>query len=154
MPQRPDLSFTWTLRYVGWAFCTIADDHSQARVVASDITFGPEYLLRAVASLADSTDARADFEGEGRVCRWLFLRDGADVDIRLVSVPDSESSDSEGAVIWAGRHSVRALADAIVGGFDRALSALGDDAYREQWGRAFPNADVEALRAAHLTGEL
>jgi hypothetical protein len=26
------LSFTWELRYRGWAFCTISDDHSQAEV--------------------------------------------------------------------------------------------------------------------------
>jgi hypothetical protein len=46
------VSFTWTLRYQGRAFCAIADDHGQAEVIASDITGGPEYLLRAVTSLA------------------------------------------------------------------------------------------------------
>ena len=46
------LSFTWTLRHHGWAFCAIADDHGQAEAVASYVTGGPEYLLRAVTALA------------------------------------------------------------------------------------------------------
>lgn len=71
----------------------------------------------------------------------------------VLSRPDSRCSDSEGFVIWSGCHSVYALAGAIVDGFDRARSELGKDAYRAQWGRAFPHADVEAIRAAQLACE-
>ena len=50
------LSFIWTLRYRGWAVCTISDDHSQAEAIASDITGGPEYLLRAVKSVTQGAE--------------------------------------------------------------------------------------------------
>ena len=150
------LSFTWTLQFdaVGWAVCTIADGHGQAEASASDVTGGPEYLLRAITSLVrGAAEARAEFEAEGPAFRWFFRRDGTDAEIRLVEAPDSRCPDSEGFVIWSGRHSVYALAGAIVDGFDRARSELGEDAYRAQWGRAFPHADVQALRAAQLAGE-
>jgi hypothetical protein len=141
------LSFTWTLQFdaVGWAVCTIADEHGQAEASASDVTGGPEYLLRAITSLVrGAAEARAEFEAEGPVFRWFFRRDGIDAKIRLVEAPDSRCQDSD---------SVYAFAEAIVDGFDRARSELGEDAYRAQWGRAFPHADVEALRAAQLAGE-
>lgn len=149
-----DLSFTWSLRDVGWAVGTIADGHGQAEAIASYVTGGPEYLLRAVASLASgAADTRAEFEAEGQVFRWFFHRDGTYVDIRLAEAPDTRSPDTGSSVIWSGRHSVPALAVTIVGAFDRALSELGDEAYQAQWGRAFPHADVEALRATQLAGE-
>src|ERR1700734_1736803 len=89
------LSFTWTLRYQGWAFCAIADDHGQAEAVASDVTGGPEYLLRAVTSLAcGAATARAEFEAEPTAFRWFFQRDGTDTEIRLVAAPDRGSPDT------------------------------------------------------------
>jgi hypothetical protein len=144
------LTFTWVLRYQGWAFCIIADDHGQAEVFASDVTGGPEYLLRAVTAIAlGAPTARAEFDGEGIVFRWFFQREGFDADIRLVQAADRRGSpDSEGSVVWSGRHAVDALAWAILDGFERAVSELGEDSYRAQWGRAFPSDDVEALRTA------
>jgi hypothetical protein len=143
------LTFTWTLRYQGWAFCTVADDHGQAEVIASDITGGPEYLLHAVTSLAQgAASARAEFEAEPTAFRWFFRRDGSDAETRLVRAADSSSPDSEGSVIWSGRHSIDALARAILDGFDQAVSELGEDNYRVQWGRPFPREHVEALRGA------
>jgi hypothetical protein len=143
------LSFSWTLRHHGWAFCTVADDHGQAEAVASHVTGGPEYLLRAVTSLAQgATSARAEFEAEPTAFRWFFQRDGSDVEIRLVRATDRSSPDSEGSVIWSGHHTIDTLAQAILDGFDQAVSELGGDNYRTQWGRAFPRSDVEALRSA------
>ena len=142
------LSFTWTLRYQGWAFCSIADDHGQAEAIASDITGGPGCFLRAVTSIAQGAAAAAEFEAEGAVFRWLFQRNQADAEIRLVKAADSSTPDSDGIVIWSGHHPVADLASAVLTGFDQAVSELGEDSYRTQWGRAFPRADVEALRAA------
>jgi hypothetical protein len=143
------LSFTWELRYRGWAFCTISDDHSQAEAVASDVTGGPEYLLRAVTSIAQGAEsARAAFEAEPTEYRWSFQRCGSDVDIRLARAPDRSSPDSEEIVIWSGRYAIETLARAILDGFDDAVSELGEENYGSQWGRAFPRDDVEALRAA------
>ena len=38
------LSFIWTLRYRGWAVCTISDDHGQAEAIASDTGGVPSTL--------------------------------------------------------------------------------------------------------------
>jgi hypothetical protein len=43
---------------------------------------------------------------------------------------------------------VAGLAYAVLTGFDQAVSVFGEDSYRAQWGRAFPHADMDALRAA------
>jgi hypothetical protein len=143
------LSFSWTLRYQGWAFCTIADDHGRAEAIASYITGGPEYLLRAVTSIVQgAATASAEFEAEGPVFRWFFQHDGSDTEIRLVEAADSASPDIAGSVKWSGRHSTSILARAILAGFDQAVSELGEENYRAQWGRPFPRSDVEALRAA------
>jgi len=67
------LSFIWTLRYRGWAVCTISDDHGQAEAIASDVTGGPEYLLRAVKSVTQgAATAHAEFEAEPTAFRWFF----------------------------------------------------------------------------------
>ena len=145
----PGLRFTWMLRYQGWAFCTIADDHGQAEAIASDITYGPEDLLDAVTSLAQgAATARAEFEGEPTAFRWFFKRDGTHTEIRLVKAPDRDSPDSEGSVIWSGRHSIDALARAILAAFHQAVSDLGSDNYRAQWGRPFPASHIETLQIA------
>src|SRR5271154_3261582 len=90
------LSFTWELRYRGWAFCTISDDHSRAEVTASDVTGGPEYFLRAVTAITQGAEtAQAAFEAEPTEFRWSFRRSDSDVEIRLSKAPDRSSSDSE-----------------------------------------------------------
>jgi hypothetical protein len=150
------LSFTWTLRHMGWAYSTIADDHGQAEAIASYVTGGPEYLLRAVTSMVQgAATASAQFEAEGPVFRWFFQRAGSDTEIRLVRAPDSASPDIAGSVKWSGHHSAGILARAILAGFDQAVSELGEENYHAQWGRPFPRSDVEALRAAyHQTTEV
>ena len=124
------LSFIWTLRYRGWAVCTISDDHSQAEAIASDITGGPEYLLRAVKSVTQGADRYAEFEAEPTAFRRFFQRCGSDVKIRLAKAPDRNSSDSEDIVIWSGCYTIDALARAVLNGFDNAVSELGEENYR------------------------
>jgi len=143
------LSFTWGLRYRGWAFCTISADHSQSEAIASDVTGGPEYLLRAVTSITQGAEsAQAAFEAELTEFRWFFRRCGSDVKIRLAKSPDRSSPASEEIVIWSGFYAVETLARAVLDGFDYAVSEIGEENYRSQWGRDFPRDDVEALRAA------
>jgi hypothetical protein len=59
----PDVRLIWTLRYHGWAFCSVMDDDASAEAVASQVTDGPEQLLRAVARVVlYETDTQAEFE--------------------------------------------------------------------------------------------
>lgn len=143
------LSFTWKLRYQGWAFCTISDDRSLAKASASDLTRGPEDLLRAVTAITQGArTARAAFEAEPTQFRWLFQRRDSNVDISLAKAPDRSSPESAESVIWIGSHAVGALARSVLEGFYQALLEIGEESYRSQWGRAFPRDDVEALSNA------
>ncbi|MEU3794725.1 hypothetical protein AB0F07_33865 [Streptomyces fructofermentans] len=143
------LAITWTLWSHGWAAVAVADRDGEAKAVASYVTDGPEQFLHAVARLVlGDEETRAELEGEPQVYRWFFRRDGSEVDIRLVVAEDDRAPDSAGTVLWAGRHTVAALARSAVGAFDRIAYELGADAYAAQWGRPFPHNELEALRGA------
>ncbi|MFC9911064.1 hypothetical protein [Streptomyces sp. NPDC059862] len=143
------LTITWTLRHHGWAFCKVADDKGEVEVFASYVTDGPEQFLHAVTRLAlMDTETRAEFEGEPQVYRWLFRREGADVDIHLLRAGNSLKPDSSGVVLWSSRHTITTLVRAALRAFDQVAYELGEDGYASQWGRPFPRADLEALRTA------
>ncbi|MGY6024660.1 hypothetical protein [Streptomyces spinosirectus] len=143
------LTITWTLRRHGWAFCKVADDKGEVEVFASYVTDGPEQFLHAVTRLAvTDTEARAEFEGEPQVYRWLFRRKGADVDICLLRADDSRKPDSSGVALWSSRHTITTLRRAALRAFDQVAYELGEDGYASQWGRPFPRAEVETLRTA------
>ncbi|MDV9172331.1 hypothetical protein R6V09_19775 [Streptomyces sp. W16] len=143
------LTITWTLRHHGWAFCTVTDDQSEAEVFASYVTDGPEQFLRAVTRLMlMDKEARAEFEGEPQVYRWLFRREGTDADIRLLRANNSQTPDNSGVVLWSSRQTITALRRAALRAFDQVTHDLGEEGYASQWGRPFPRAELEALRAA------
>lgn len=143
------LSITWTLHSHGWAFIKVADEHGEVEVIASYVTDGPERFLYAIARLVlGDDDTRAELEGEPQVYRWFFHRDGPDVDIRLLRADDYQAPDSSGTVLWSARHTVTALARSAVRAFDRLTHEVGEAAYESQWGRPFPQTELEALRAA------
>jgi len=142
----------WTVRNHGWAFCSVADDHADAEVIASYVTDGPEQLLSAVARVVlYETDTQAEFQAEPTVYRWFFHRDGATVAIRLVEAPDSSTPENTGTVIWSSRQPITTLARTIVRAFDAVATEHGDAGYQTLWGRPFPRHELEALRAAWRT---
>ncbi|GAP47143.1 hypothetical protein [Streptomyces azureus] len=143
------LAITWTLGSQGWAVVKVADDHGEAEAIASYIADGPEQFLYAVARLVlGDEETRAELEGEPQVYRWFFHRDGSVVDVRLVLADDAQAQDRSGAVLWAGRHTIKALARSAVRAFDRVDHEQGEEAYEAQWGRPFPRTELEALRTA------
>ncbi|MFJ9544281.1 hypothetical protein ACIRPX_44750 [Streptomyces sp. NPDC101225] len=143
------LTITWTLRHHGWALCKVADDKGEVEVFASYVTDGPEQFLHAVTRLVlTDTEARAEFEGEPQAHRWLFRREGDDVDICLLRADDSRKPDSSGVVVWSSRHTITTLGRAALRAFDQVAYELGEDGYASQWGRPFPRAEVETLRTA------
>ncbi|MGC5005739.1 hypothetical protein [Streptomyces sp. DT203] len=143
------LTFTWTLRHQGWAYCKVADDQGEATVIASDITLGPERFLDAITKMAvTDTETRAEFEGEPQVSRWFFKRDDSDVAIRLMLASDRDAPDTSGTVIWSSRQPITVLCQAVIDAFDQAVQELGEAGYREQWGRPFPRNELEELRTA------
>ncbi|MFG2758072.1 hypothetical protein [Streptomyces wuyuanensis] len=142
------LMITWTLHSHGWALVKVGDDQGEAEVIASYITDGPEQFLSVARLVLGDEDTRAELEGEPRVHRWFFHRDGSWVDVHLVRADDNRVPDSSGTVLWSGRHTIAALARSAVRAFDRIDHELGEEAHEAQWGRPFPRTEREALRTA------
>lgn len=143
------MSFTWTLAGHGWADCTVADDHAEAEATASYISAAPEDLLTAVARLiAGAKQARAQFEAEPTAYRWIFYREGDDVWIQLLQLPDRGRHDKAGTEIWSSWQTTDTLARAIIRGFDEAARKYGESGYHGKWGSPFPRIELEALRNA------
>ncbi|MEU1446994.1 hypothetical protein [Streptomyces mirabilis] len=142
------LTITWTLRHQGWAYCAVRDDQGEAVAIASDITGGPEQLLRAlVALLRGADEAQAEFEAEPQVFRWFFRQVESKAHIRLVLADDHEAPADAGTLLWEGRHPITAFAQAAVSAFDHVADELGDEEYASQWGRPLPRPDLDTLRA-------
>lgn len=143
------MSFAWRLAGHGWADCTVADEHAEAGATASYISAAPEELLTAVTRLiAGEQQARAQFEAEPGAYRWIFRREGNEVSVRLLQLPDSGGHDEAGTELWSTRQATDTLARAIIRGFDQVAHACGESGYRDQWGSPFPRTELEALRNA------
>lgn len=143
------MSLTWTLHHHGWAVCLVADQQAEVEAIASYVTGGPEQLLTAVANVVNgATAARAEFEAEPVVYRWIFQRNGSDVEIRLLEVPSNRLPDRAGTVIWASSQSIDTLARVVVRAFDAVVTRYGEDGYEMTWGRPFPSSELKALRTA------
>ncbi|MBR7839073.1 hypothetical protein KDL01_37755 [Actinospica durhamensis] len=143
------LRLTWALSGDGWADCTVADQDAEARLETSHIASVPEDLLTAVARLLISeTETRADFETEPAAFRWIFKREGDDVSIRLLQLPDRRSHDREGTELWTSRQPADTLARAVIRCFDNVVDTYGESGYHRAWRRSFPHFELEALRAA------
>jgi hypothetical protein len=137
-----DLRLTWTLTGRGWASCAIGDSQAEVVLTASYVSAAPEELLTAVARLlAGGTQAEARFEAEPSVFRWIFTREGAEVSIRVLQLPDRLAAETE---IWRTRQPLHTLARVTVRCFDDVARKYPE--YDDLWGRPFPHSTLETLR--------
>jgi hypothetical protein len=127
----------------------VADAEGDAVVVASYVTDGPEQFITAVARVVlGASQARAEFEAEPIVYRWLFDRDNGHVQIRLLQLPSRGSRDDVGDIVWASRQPVDVVARAVVRAFDAVETEHGEVGYQAMWGRPFPSFELRALHDA------
>lgn len=132
----------WILSGRGWARCLVSDDNSSAEIEASYISAAPEDLLTAVTRVVlGEPETTVQFEAEPEAFRWVFLRDGRSVGVRLLHLP-------QGTEVWVGTQDIAALGRVFVRCFDEAARVYGVDGYQAMWGRPFPTFELEALRAA------
>ncbi|MFE3758685.1 hypothetical protein ACFXO9_30655 [Nocardia tengchongensis] len=109
------MSIHWQLEDFGWANVRVSDENMEATAVASYVTGAPQYLLRAVTDIVRGVpEARAEFEAEPTVYRWLFRRQGNEIDIRLLEVanydlPTRQESNAGAAVKPSGRSPPRCV---------------------------------------------
>ena len=149
-PPWDQLSFGWALREftTGWAECTIGDQFAVARMNASDLGRGPGHLLRAVtAILLGAAYAATELFAEPVCYRWIFRRSDLGAEIQILRLPDRDLPDDAGSPIWASRQRLDVIGRAVVSGFDRLATQIGEEEYRNRWGRPFPSAELEALRS-------
>ncbi|WP_327141079.1 hypothetical protein [Nocardia sp. NBC_01327] len=140
------MSIHWQLEHFGWANVRVSDENIEATAVASYVTGAPQYLLRAVTDIVRGLpEARAEFEAEPTVYRWLFRRQGNEIDIRLLEVANYDLPDSSGIQLWRSRQNVWALAASVCICFRDVLRDYGFRGYLDQWGHPFPRTELEAL---------
>lgn len=146
------MSFSWRLRGDGWAGCVVADDRARAEATASYVSAAPEALLTAVTRLVlGATEVEARFEAEPTGYRWRLRRDGDDVWIQLLRLPDGGWPDDAGVEIWSSRQTVETLGRAIIRGFDEVARCYGERGYHRAWHSPFPRDELERLRTAWRT---
>lgn len=142
------LSMTWSV-HAGWADVTIADYQAEIGVDASYISAAPEDFLTALARLVlGDNETRAQFMAEPTTFRWIFCREGTDVRILLLELPDGRTKDSAGTEIWSSRQRIDTLARVVIRCFDEAARKYGESGYLDEWRRPFPRIELDALRAA------
>jgi len=88
------------------------------------------------------------FEAEPTVVRWIFFREGADVWVQLLRLPDRDRHDKAGFQIWSSWQTVDTIARAFISGFDAVAAEYGESRYQDKWGHPFPSTELEKLRAA------
>ncbi|MGW5106670.1 hypothetical protein [Nocardia sp. NPDC004123] len=140
------MSIDWELEDFGWANVRVSDENTDATAVASYVTGAPQYLLRAVTDIVRGLpQAHAEFEAEPTVYRWLFRRQGNEIDIRLLEVANYDLPDSSGTQLWHSCQTVWALAASVCICFRDVLRRYGFQGYLDRWGYPFPRSEVEAL---------
>jgi hypothetical protein len=132
-----------SLNGAGWADVVVADHQAEATAEASHITTAPEDFLTAVARLVlGDNETRVQFEAEPTAFRWIFYREGNDVWIRLLELPNGRKHDKAGTEIWASWQTVNTLARAVTRCFDDVLYKYGESGYRGKWNEHFPRSEL------------
>jgi hypothetical protein len=142
------LSMTWNV-HAGWADVTVADYQAEAQVDASYISAAAEDFLTAVARLVlGDNDTRVQFMAGTTTFRWFFCREGTNVSIRLLELPDGRKNDSAGTEIWSSQQNIDTLSRVVIRCFDKVARKYGENGYLDEWRRPFPRLELEALRTA------
>ena len=102
--------------------------------------------------MVGENETRAQFEAEPTAFRWIFHRDGSNVWIRLLELPDGRRHDNAGTEIWSSWQTVDTVARAMTRCFDEVARRYGESGYRSRWNEHFPRSELEALRAAWRAG--
>jgi hypothetical protein len=145
----PKMSITWTLSGKGWADCLVADDQAQAEVTASYVTAAPDELLEAVTKVVlREGETRVQSEAEPTVFRWIFHREGDQVWIQLLELPDRTRHDNAGTEIWSSWQTVDSVARSFIRAFDDVVVEHGESRYQDKWGHPFPRTELDKLKTA------
>ncbi len=142
--------FNYELVGTGWARASIGDGNSKVQLTASYLGDALGDLLHAISTLlTGGSSARCSWEEEPGEYRWIFLRDGTEVDLAILALPDNMPplSDEDGEEIFRTVEPLERLATSIVDAAQRVLDEYGEDEYLRRWDRApFPTENLRAIR--------
>jgi hypothetical protein len=67
--------------------------------------------------------------------RWLFRRQGAEVELRILAFSGSwpQQPEAQGTEVFAAQQPLSDLAGAIAGGLRTVLAEWGEDGWRRKW---------------------
>jgi hypothetical protein len=150
-------TFDFSLVGTGWARAKVTDDASSAEVTASYLGDALGHLLVAIWTLIEGdTDARCSWWEEPGECRWIFVRDGQRISLRILEFDRlwSAEPDETGRLIFQTSQPLPELAAAIATGAKACLSTLGFQGYRQKWVyNDFPVDELAAIEAAVESGQ-
>lgn len=144
------MEFSYRLTGTGWSEARLSDGTSSATVTGSYLSDALGLLLEAVGSLLEGTqEARCSWDEEPGEYRWVFVRSGDLVDLRVLAFPElwGNQPDSEGSLVFETQQELREAATAIADGAADVLAEHGEEGYLAKWVDApFPTAHLDLVR--------
>lgn len=159
------MEFEYRLTGAGWAEARIADGITEAVITASYLSDALGDLLQAVGRLLEgAAEARCSWEEEPGEYRWIFLRAGNDVTLKILAFDDmwgwpaeeggvavpSPEPDERGELQFSTTQPLAVLARAIADGAQAILDEYGEAGYLAEWIDAPFPAPALALIRQHL----
>ena len=144
------MEFSYRLTGTGWSEARLSDGTTEATVTASYLSDALGVLLEAVGTLLEGAqEARCSWDEEPGEYRWIFVRRGDVVELRVLAFQDlwGEEPDSEGSLVFETRQGLRETATAIADGAAEVLAEHGEEGYLAKWVDApFPSAHLDLVR--------
>jgi len=146
-----DVEFTYRLTGTGWAEARVADGTSSATITASYLEDALGVLLEAIGVLLEGAEeARCSWEEEPGEYRWVFVREGSDVRLRVIAFADvySKEPDDKGVVVFDTITPLREIAEVVAQGAQKVLDEYGEGEYLRRWvDHPFPLGHLGLIRA-------
>ena len=144
------MEFSYRLTGTGWSEARLSDGTTEATVTASYLSDALGVLLEAVGTLLEGAqEARCSWDEEPGEYRWIFVRRGDVVELRVLAFQDrgGEEPDSEGSLVFETRQGLRETVTAIADGAAEVLAEHGEEGYLAKWVDApFPSAHLDLVR--------
>jgi hypothetical protein len=145
------IKFIFGLFENGWVNGTISDDLIDFRVSASYLSDGLADLIICVWKLLEGeNETFCSWQEEPGEYRWLFLREGDQVKLRILWFEDtfSKYKDVKGKEMFCAYEDIIKFSRSIIRGFDKLKFEFGVDGYKQRWRYEFPEEKLDGLKSS------
>lgn len=144
------MEFSYRLTGTGWSEARIADAEGSAVLSASYLSDALGNLLEALGLLLEGAEeASCSWDEEPGEYRWLFLRNGEEVSLRILVFDDQfpPQPEERGRVVFETRQPLSTLASTVADAAASVLAEHGEDGYKEKWvDDPFPTGHLSMIR--------